>query len=474
MPVNHQEAGLSPPQISSIDAPDQVEAGTEIVLRWTLGGGPAAQVLLDGKSVAGNFSKVKVVADPTAFTLTVSNKAGKAVAQKYVGTHAAGDCVSAFLEVMAPEVANEHPYRADSTAPTELQRVRKNLALLGNGLKSITGIGLGHDPADLNNRLKQIKPGHTPADTLKLTNAEFDRERSKVIWPHLGYLAHGGEVEENHTYRVDTLDKAELDRVRKNMAALTSGLAKIPGFGGRASDLEARLKNVKKGATDEETLSRINAEFDRERENVLQVRVKPGASQPKNHPYRAGTSKPAELERVRKNLAILSSGLAKITGLSDGFEPAKLDGALKNLQQKTTPAHTLDMINHELDQARSSIVSRHVGKIHHGSGPESVVVQMDHPYRAASTDRAELERVRKNFAQLHAGLTKIPGFGSRFDAAEHDRRLKAIKQGATPQETLARFNAEFDWERNNMLQAQVTPPPRPAVKPAAASSARAA
>ena len=43
-------------------------------------------------------------------------------------------------------------------------------------------------------------------------------------------LAHGGKVEENHAYRVSRHDPAEIARVRKNVAVLSEGMAKVPGF----------------------------------------------------------------------------------------------------------------------------------------------------------------------------------------------------------------------------------------------------
>jgi len=96
-----------PPRIMAIEGPDQVVQGTEIELRWKLGGGAPAKLKVDGREVTGNSYKVKPVADPTVYRLTVTNQAGTATAEKWIGTHAEGTCVSGFAEVLLPDESQQ-------------------------------------------------------------------------------------------------------------------------------------------------------------------------------------------------------------------------------------------------------------------------------------------------------------------------------------------------------------------------------
>jgi hypothetical protein len=364
----------------------------------------------------------------------------------------------------AKSAVTNHPYRADHLLPSEVDRVRKNLAVLSFGLSKITGLRSTHDPKVLQQKLQAIRKGHTHADTLKLANHLFDAERAAIVWPHATVLAHGGQVMQNHMYRVSSAEPHEVARVRKNIGNLSAGLAKVPGFNaGKLADLDKNLKGVSGKGPD--AVKKINTLFDKERGALLNVHPKKDAK-PAPHPYRASKPIPAEIDRVRKNLALLSSGLARITGLKENHNPAKHEKAVKGVGKKFSPEHQLDLINHEFDRERMVIVAKHAGVIHHGTGPGSKPAEKNNPFRAASTAPAEIARVKKNLSVVGARLAKLPGFGKRFDGAAMEKRLKEVKPAGTPHETLARYNAEFDWERRNMLQVHATPRPRPKLQPA--------
>jgi hypothetical protein len=452
-------AARVPPQILSFGGPDQVLRDSEITLTWKLAGGAPKQIAVDGKPVSGSSLKVKAVSDPTCFTLTVSNDSGTATMKKWVGTHAEGECVSSSLELVLSEggrlTNNGHAYRIDSLRPEEIEGVTKNLATLDSALCQISGRRSGFDPANLARRLNAIRTDHAPMDRLKLINAELDRERASTVSPHLEFFAYGGRIAQNHAYRIAALSEQEIARVKKNLADLRANVSVIPGFEKVRSVLEERLGKAK-------TLAQYNASFAAEHEALLQIHPPQDQEADAAHPYRASSTDRGEFARVQENLKKLSAGLHKITNLGDSHQPQDLEEKLQQVELETPkPGHALEMINHHFDQARAAIVGRHAAHIHHGWGSGAQAAVENHPFRIARVDPAEIERVSRNLENLAARLANVPGFGGRFDADAHRARLAQVQPASTPERTLARYNAEFDWERHNLLQVNVQPRPRP-------------
>ena len=99
--------GDAPKVLRFEGSPEQVERGSAVTLSWTLGGGAADKVLLDGVAVQGSSCTRKPVEDPTIYTLVVTNAAGSDTHEAVVGVHESGDVVSG--EFVALAVDDEPP-----------------------------------------------------------------------------------------------------------------------------------------------------------------------------------------------------------------------------------------------------------------------------------------------------------------------------------------------------------------------------
>jgi hypothetical protein len=164
-----------------------------------------------------------------------------------------------------------------------------------------------------------------------------------------------------------------------------------------------------------------------------------------HHPFRAASLEHGELQRVQRNLATLSAGLCQLTRQGDDFNAAALAGDVSG-------AGALAAVNQVFDREYCRIVEQHTPQLHDGSA-----------YRAHSLAPAEINRIKQRVKELAAGVARLPGFGSRFDGAEMDRKVAHLERAGGP-DALERINAEFEWEWHNILQVHATPPPRPSAQ----------